>query len=317
MGKKSKNSAPNESFLLLPHPSGSNDAPNPWYGPDVKIVDTHTHLLSTFQEYRRKYPQGAFSTIQEFVHSMYAGRNVESIIDVWCEAPVLPQWKELASMQFEGLKYNFVLGVHPHNASEYNASVESDIRTAMAHPACVGLGEIGLDFHYDNSPREIQKEVFRKQLALAVELKKPLTVHTREADEDTEAILKDIVPADWKIHIHCFTDLPAFGRRLLDHFPNLHIGVTGVITFATNTNTAELVSTMKDDPRIVLETDAPYMVPTNIYGSLEGIKGRLPLSHSAMIPWTAAFVANLWGDEWDAEKVIKLSRNNARRVYGV
>ncbi len=70
---------------------------------------------------------------------------------------------------------------------------------AMSHPRCVGWGEIGLDFHYDNSPRDIQRAVFRRQLKHAVRLGKPLTIHTREADEDTEAILKEEVPKEYKV----------------------------------------------------------------------------------------------------------------------
>jgi len=117
----------------------------------------------------------------------------------------------------------------------------------MAHPRNVGWGEIGLDYHYDNSPRGVQREVFTRQLQHAVRLGKPITVHTREADEDTESILKAEVPKDHKvdaialgagpddsliiiqpqIHIHCFTDSPDFAQRLLDHFPNLYIGITG------------------------------------------------------------------------------------------
>lgn len=72
-----------------------------------------------------------------------------------------------------------------------------------------------------------------------------------------------------------------------------------------------------DAPRIVLETDAPYMVPANIYGSLPTIKGRLPLCHTAMIPWTADFVAEVAGSEWDVERVLELGKANAHRVYGV
>jgi TatD DNase family protein len=135
-----------------------------------------------------------------------------------------------------------------------NNSLES-----MAHPRNVGWGEIGLDYHFDNSPRDIQREVFTRQLRHAVRLGKPITVHTREADEDTESTLKAEVPKDHKvqqwffsvvsygarphrsrahgssttpqIHIHCFTDSPEFGQRLLDHFPNLYIGITGMLSF--------------------------------------------------------------------------------------
>ena len=119
----------------------------------------------------------------------------------------------------------------------------------MSHPRCVGWGEMGLDYHYDNSPRDIQQAVFIRQLKQAVKLGKPLTIHTREADADTERILKQEVPKDHKvsrllkrttackandpsqIHIHCFTDSPDFAQRLLDYFPYLHIGVTGRSTF--------------------------------------------------------------------------------------
>ena len=139
----------------------------------------------------------------------------------------------------------------------------------MSHPRCVGLGEIGLDYHYDNSPRPIQQAIFQRQLEHAVRLGKPLTIHTREAEEDTERIMKAVVPKEHKIHIHCFTDSPEFASRLLDHFPNLYIGVTGVITYSTNLNTsatlANMMTSPTSHPRILLETDGPYMVPANLY----------------------------------------------------
>jgi TatD DNase family protein len=95
----------------------------------------------------------------------------------------------------------------------------------------------------------------------------------------------------------------------------------GVITFSSNENTSNLVRRMFAQspaaPRIVLETDAPYMVPANIYGSLPAIKGRLPLCHTAMIPWTAEFVAEVAGGEWNVERVLELGKANAHRVYGV
>lgn len=147
-----------------------------------------------------------------------------------------------------------------------NNSLES-----MAHPRNVGWGEIGLDYHYDNSPRDVQREVFTRQLRHAVRLGKPITVHTREADEDTESILKAEVPKDHKvqqwfssvvsygarphrsrahgssatpqIHIHCFTDSPEFGQRLLDHFPNLYIGITGMLSSPTVLSSIYITST--------------------------------------------------------------------------
>ncbi|KAK1218233.1 hypothetical protein PQX77_019084 [Marasmius sp. AFHP31] len=330
MGKK-KNSITEDKLFLPTHPTSSSSS--------VSIVDTHTHLASTYETYRHKFKTAKYETVYEFVRGMYEGKKVDAIVDVWCEAPVQKLWKEFADSavteedrrtKWGGLEYWFVMGVHPHNAKEYTDDVEREILEAMTHPRCVGWGEMGLDYHYDNSPREIQRDVFARQLRHAVRLGKPLTIHTREADDDTERILKEIVPKDHPIHIHCFTDTPEFADRLLSHFPNLYIGITGVITFTTNLNTSSVIRRMPpSELRILLETDAPYMVPANIYGSLSSLLGnRLPLSHSAMIPWTADFVSGVLkegkegdgeGEQggWDSAKVLEVGRENARKVYGV
>ncbi|KAF8064825.1 hypothetical protein FPV67DRAFT_1562816 [Lyophyllum atratum] len=317
MGKK-KSNTPSEDFLLLPTPPST-----------LSIVDTHTHLASTFSAYRSRYKEGKYTEVHEFVQKMYEGRKVDAVVDVWCEAPVQKMWRTFADSAvkkedresvWSGMEYWFVMGTH--EAKVYNDEVEKDILEAMDHPRCVGWGEMGLDYHYDNSPREIQQAVFARQLRQAVRLGKPLTIHTREADADTERILKQEVPKDHRIHIHCFTDTPDFAQRLLDHFPNLYIGITGVITYSTNEYTStvirNMVATNPDAPlRILLETDAPYMVPANLYDSLKEMKGKLPVCHSAMVPWTAAFVANVAGEGWTADRVVSEARENARRMYGV
>ncbi|KAF4573163.1 hypothetical protein EYR40_003752 [Pleurotus pulmonarius] len=310
-----------ESHLILPTHSTSQTA---------SIVDTHTHIASTFEAYRHKYKEGKFETVFDFIKGVTANRNVDAVVDVWCEAPIRKLWKEFADSavteedrikNWGGLEYWFVMGVHPHEAKHYTDEVEEELLQAMEHPRCVGWGEMGLDYHYDLSPRDVQQAVFTRQLKHAVRLGKPLTIHTREANEDTERILKEEVPKDHKIHIHCFTDEPAFALRLLEHFSNLYIGVTGVVTYTSNENTSGAVYQMSqgssDNLRILLETDAPYMVPANIYDTLTTIKGKLPICHTAMIPWTADFVANFLGGEWTSEKVMKISRENARSVYGV
>ncbi|KAF8880294.1 hypothetical protein BD779DRAFT_1446351 [Infundibulicybe gibba] len=321
MGKKNRSNTPPEEHLLLPdHPTST-----------AAIVDTHTHLASTFAAYRGKYPNAKFDNVFDFARGMYKDRSVAAIVDVWCEAPVQKLWKEFADSaltqegretNWGGTEYWFVMGVHPHEAKHYNDDVEKDILEAMAHPRCVGWGEMGLDYHYDNSPRDVQQVVFARQLKQAVKLGKSLTIHTREADEDTERILKEEVPPNHKIHIHCFTDSPDFGQRLLDYFPNLCIGITGVITYSSNTDTSEIVRRMStNNPeaplRILLETDAPYMIPANLYNNLTTLKGKLPICHTAMIPWTAEFVTGVVGDRWDTNKVMTEARENAHRVYGV
>ncbi|CEL61626.1 Putative deoxyribonuclease TATDN2 OS=Homo sapiens GN=TATDN2 PE=1 SV=2 [Rhizoctonia solani AG-1 IB] len=232
----------------------------------------------------------------------------------------------------------------------------------MKHPRNVGLGEIGLDYHWKKSPIETQKKVLVRQIKHAIRLGKPLTIHTREADDDIWEILSNNVPRDWKIHIHCFTDSPVLAKKLLDHFPNLYIGITGVITYSTNKNTAAVVRMLATSPpvdpsrsplRILLETDAPYMVPANLTKHQQqkmGLKSnaRMPLCHAGMIPWTAEFVAstanqavvdqevqevqeveNGGAEEaenapevsekkvWTAAEIMKIARENAKYVYGV
>ncbi|GBE85492.1 Deoxyribonuclease Tat-D [Sparassis crispa] len=329
MGKNKKAALPDEVHLVLPsHPERT-----PGSGP--AIVDTHTHLVSTFSSYRSKYRSGKHETIHDFIRELYKDHSVEAIVDVWCEAPVRKVWREIADSalteedrerKWGRLEYWFVMGVHPHEAKLYTDEVEKEIVDAMSHPRCVGWGEIGLDFHYDNSPRDVQRSVFARQLQRAVGLGKPLTIHTREAEEDTERILKEHVPKDHKIHIHCYTDSPEWATRMLDHFPNLYIGITGVITYSTNLNTSAVIRNMARLPspslRILLETDAPFMTPSNLYGTLKNVRGKLPLSHSAMIPWTAEFVATVangaeGAEQWDTERVMSEARENARRMYSV
>ncbi|KAF9519979.1 hypothetical protein BS47DRAFT_1287707 [Hydnum rufescens UP504] len=339
---KNRTKTPGEGYMHLPaHPSYSGST-------CALIVDTHTHLLSTFASYREKYPTSKYETVFDFVRGIYCSQTpppdiqavsrhkVGAIIDVWCEAPIRKDWKELADSaltledrtnKWGGIEYYFVIGVHPHEAKLFNDAVEADILEALKHPRCVGYGEIGLDYHYNNSPPEVQRAALIRQLRTAVRLGKPLTIHTREADEDIERILKAEVPKNHLIHVHCFTDSVQLAANLLDYFPNLYIGVTGVITYSTNLNTSavmrHLVGSGSLSPlRILLETDAPYMVPANLTAQTLSLKSgqKLPLSHSGMIPWTAEFVANVVGGEpegWDAGRVLEVSRANARAVYGV
>ncbi|KAF9033562.1 hypothetical protein BJ165DRAFT_1515121 [Panaeolus papilionaceus] len=359
-----------EEHLLLPEPPSH-----------LPIIDTHTHIAATFDFYKRHYKDGKYKTVYEFAKGLYDGRNVKAIVDVWCEAPISKKWKEYAdaaldpSNPWNGIEYWFAIGIHPHDSRKYNDKVEREMTEALKHPRCVSLGEIGLDYHYDQSPQEKQRAVFIRQLRLAVKLGKPLTLHTREADEDTERILKEEVPRDHKIHVHCFSDSPEFAQRLLEHFPNLYIGITGIITYSSNVNTATAIrnvvqswratlpkilepgplplnedhlpdsnpplsvdnsinqdqETPIEDPpkpivyeslpplRILLETDAPFMTPSNLYDDIKALKRghKLPLSHSAMIPWTAKFVADVAGDGWDADVVMRESLENTRHMYGI
>jgi TatD DNase family protein len=148
------------------------------------------------------------------------------------------------------------IGVHPHDASKLTPQTLDDLRVLAANPKVIAFGEIGLDYHYDFSPREVQREVFFAQLKLAQDLNLPITIHTREAWEDTMSILRE----NWTGQgiMHCFTGDPAQAREALDL--GFHLSYGGVLTFKTAENVRESARITPDD-RILIETDAPYLAP--------------------------------------------------------
>jgi TatD DNase family protein len=156
----------------------------------------------------------------------------------------------------------FAVGVHPHQAHACAAEPERAahlIRQQLAAtPGARAVGEIGLDYHYDFSPRDVQREVFRVQIRLARELSRPIVIHTREADEDTLAILEAEGGGRVPGVLHCFTGGPALARAGLDL--GLYVSLAGIVTFP---KAAGLRDTVRGVPldRLLTETDSPYLAP--------------------------------------------------------
>ena len=148
------------------------------------------------------------------------------------------------------------VGVHPHDAAKATPQTIPHLRTIAQHPKVVAIGEIGLDYHYDFSPRDVQRRLFIDQLNLARELDLPISIHTREAWEDTVAILRD----NWegKGIMHCFTGDATQAKQALDL--DFHLAFGGVITFKTAETIREAAALTPDD-RLLIETDAPYLAP--------------------------------------------------------
>lgn len=221
--------------------------------------------------------------------------------------------------------------MHPHNATQYTDEVHENIVKIVSNPRCVAWGECGLD--YFKNPAEthaIQREVFARQLVAAVFLKKPIVVHTRDAADDTLALLREHVPRDHSLHIHCFTSTSELARSVLNEFPNSFIGLTGVVTYSGIEHVVELIVS-GDLPleRILLETDSPFMIPRNAYEWLKGRPGgrgkKFLVSHAGMIPFVAEKVAR-WANsgrvrrgekEVNVEEVLEITRENAVRMYGI
>lgn len=156
----------------------------------------------------------------------------------------------------------FSIGVHPHQAKDFGPDpprAAALVREQFgATPAARAVGEIGLDYHYDFSPRDVQQAVFRAQLRAARELDRPVVIHTREADEDTVAILKEEGGAALRGVLHCFTGARSLARAGLDL--GLYISLAGIVTFPKAGDLRETVRLVPLD-RLLIETDSPFLAP--------------------------------------------------------
>jgi TatD DNase family protein len=148
------------------------------------------------------------------------------------------------------------VGVHPHDAAKALPATFDHLRSLLAHPKVVAIGEIGLDYHYDFSPREVQRDVFRAQLRLAAEMAQPVIIHTREAWQDTLRLLDENPPA--KLIMHCFTGGPDEAEQAIGRGYYLAFG--GVLTFPKAENVRQAARITPGD-RLLVETDAPYLAP--------------------------------------------------------
>ena len=158
----------------------------------------------------------------------------------------------------ESLALPVSAGIHPHEARLANEAVYDELKQLARDKRIVAIGEIGLDFHYDHSPRPVQREVFRRQVRLAREVGLPVIIHTREADEETATLLESEGAAETGGVIHCFTGGLDLARRALDL--GFFISFSGIVAFPR----AEVVQQVaRDVPanRLLVETDAPFLAP--------------------------------------------------------
>ncbi len=151
------------------------------------------------------------------------------------------------------------IGVHPHEAEPHEDITVAELLEAANHPRVIGIGETGLDFYYEHSPREIQKELFRRHITAARQLDLPVIVHSRDADEDTVAILKqEHEKGPFRFLIHCFSST----KYLSDESVKLggYISLSGIITFKKSEALREAAASVPLD-RLLVETDSPYLAP--------------------------------------------------------
>jgi TatD DNase family protein len=155
------------------------------------------------------------------------------------------------------------VGVHPHDASTYSDTLEAELLELMRSPHVVAVGEAGLDFHYEHSPRAAQEDAFRRQIHLARALGKPIVVHTREAPQETLAALREEGAFAVGGVIHCFSEDRAFAEQALDL--GFSISFSGIVTFKNAVAIQDVARWMPLD-QLLLETDSPYLAPVPLRG---------------------------------------------------
>ncbi len=206
--------------------------------------------------------------------------GVERVITIGTEAADHPVVLDLAEKYFPQVACT--LGVHPHEGTTYTKETHDFIDKNVTKPYVVAVGEIGLDYYYEHSPKEPQREAFRAQMAIAAQHKMPVEIHTRDAEADTVEILKEFHGQVGGL-IHCFTGTEWLARQALDYGYN--ISISGVVTFK---NAHELRDVVKFIPldRLHVETDAPFLAPVPLRGQK---------NTSAYVVHTAQVVADLKG----------------------
>ena len=193
------------------------------------------------------------------------------------------------------------VGIHPHDAVKVESRHYSLIEELAGHPRVLAIGETGLDYYYDHSPRDTQREVFRRQLGLAKKLDLPVIIHTRDADDDTIALLKEESPS--RGVIHCFTS----GEKLADCVLEMgfYISFSGIVTFPKAQPLAAIAGRIPMD-RILVETDCPYLAP---------VPHRGKRNEPAFVGDTARFLAQVRGIPLD--ELATCASANFHRLFAV
>ncbi|MBV1819483.1 TatD family hydrolase [Anaerosalibacter bizertensis] len=195
------------------------------------------------------------------------------------------------------------VGVHPHSAKEMDDSTIDVLKAFAKRDKVVAIGEIGLDFHYDNSPRDIQRKWFIEQIKLAKELDMPIIVHSRDADQETFDILKEEADERLRGVLHCYSGSAEMAKDYIDL--GFYISLAGPVTFKNARKPKEVAKVVPMD-KLLIETDSPYLTPEPHRG-----KRNEPL----YVRHVASMIAELRG--MDFEDVGRITSENTKRLFNI
>lgn len=257
--------------------------------PEPTLIDSHCHLDSAdFDEDRDAVIERALAAGVERMMAIGTGNG----------PPDLEAGVRLADQH---PAFYATVGIHPHDAAKALGDTFKQLADLLAHPKVLALGEIGLDYHYDFSPRDVQKSAFIAQMRIAANARKPIVIHTREAWDDTLALIEQ----HWSPHgiggiMHCFSGGPDEARRALDL--GFYLSFGGIVTFPKAVDVQAAAKSAPSD-RILIETDAPYLAP---------VPKRGKRNEPALIVHTARKLAELRGESYEA--LCSAATENFRRL---
>ncbi|MFT3657093.1 putative metal-dependent hydrolase YcfH [Bacillus sp. B01(2024)] len=251
------------------------------------LFDTHAHLNAE-----------QFDTDLEEVIARAKAEKVERIVVVGFDKPTITRAMELIE------EYDFIyaaIGWHPVDAIDMTEEDLLWIKELSAHEKVVAIGEMGLDYHWDKSPKDIQKEVFRKQIALAKEVNLPIIIHNRDATEDVVTILKEEGAEEVGGIMHCFTGSAEVARQCMDM--NFYISFGGPVTFKNAKKPKEVAKEIPND-RLLIETDCPFLTPHPFRGKR---------NEPSYVKYVAEQLAELKGLTY--EEIASITTENAKRLF--
>lgn len=257
--------------------------------PEMRVYDSHTHLND----------DAFFDDVPKWMKRAENLGVVEMNI-VGSNKKLNDRALQLAE-QYPQL--HAIVGWHPEDSKNYDQAAEDELIANLKSPLVVGLGEIGLDYHWDTSPRDVQRRVFARQLEIAKELNVPVSIHCRDAFEDAYPLLKEAHVGDFGGVMHSFNGDPEWLHKFLDL--GMHISYSGVASFK---NAKEVHESVKQTPldRLLVETDAPYLTPEPHRGE-QNEPGYSRFVVMAVAKWK----------EMDPVEVARDAYQNTQRLFAV
>lgn len=256
---------------------------------DIKLIDSHAHI--------------DFDSFDEDIDQVLERAKDAGVCKIVCAGTTVEGSISSHEMALKHPHIYSSAGVHPHEAGDVNEETYEKIKTLAHNEKVIAIGEVGLDYHYKNSPREIQREVFARFITLAKNVNLPLIIHTRKAEEDTLKLLKENEAGKAGGVIHCFSGSLDMAKKCLKM--GFYISIPGIVTFKKAANLEEIVKYVPIE-RMLIETDAPYLAPTPFRGKR---------NEPAYVKYVAEKIAQI--KDLSIEDVARITTLNAEELFGI